>query len=332
MGISDVDVLGQAPHIRVDPLHHRLELLHRPHLVELRDPCGDHGSDAGVPQHSVRQLVAEQRDDLFGVSTHSNHLSSDVHVDIAPGRLHLRQRLLQSDLQRRPGRAHQRRVEGARGLQDLRLQGAALVGELLESVDGRRLARAGQALREELVGDLADLASRLRAGVLAELAELLLVDAGDREHGLRRVFCCLRHEFRALLHQLQPCLKVPDARHRERRVLTQRQPGDRPWRRHGFRVTLSEPLCGCQAGDEDRRLRVLGLLQQRLRTLEADLQEVEAEDLPGGGEHLLDLGLLLRCGQHVDILRPLAGEQQSHRRPRQPRLGSAQRCRPGIGI
>mmetsp|Transcript_58849 Transcript_58849/g.136999 ORF Transcript_58849/g.136999 Transcript_58849/m.136999 type:complete len:234 (-) Transcript_58849:887-1588(-) len=205
---SDLDVGGRVPHRGVDALHHGLQLFHGTHFEELCHAVFDHEVDGRLPLHRRTQLLAQEWNDLARGCARLNLLASEVHVDIADGRLHLRQQLIQSLLQLLLGWLHQASMESPRGLQQLCLHGSGFLCGVLELVDGRRSAGAREALWEEQVCDLADLV----AGglLLTQLLQDGLLETGDGEHGLRGGLCGFSHRLAAHLHQLHALFERED--------------------------------------------------------------------------------------------------------------------------
>merc|ERR1719261_440084 len=56
---SDLDVCCVRPRALINPLHHRLQLLHGSTLIELCHSAGDHALHAHLPEHRLYQLIAE---------------------------------------------------------------------------------------------------------------------------------------------------------------------------------------------------------------------------------------------------------------------------------
>mmetsp|Transcript_129210 Transcript_129210/g.401878 ORF Transcript_129210/g.401878 Transcript_129210/m.401878 type:complete len:208 (+) Transcript_129210:665-1288(+) len=71
------------------------------------------------------------------------------------------------------------------------------------------------------------------------------------------------------------------------------------------------------AGDEHGRLAEPRLLELRVRTLEAQLQDVPAQDLLGLGEHGDHLRVVCHVAHHLDVLGALAREEDGDGEKRQ---------------
>merc|ERR1719203_1714612 len=87
-GASHCDVRHRFRTLLVDPFHHRLELLARTELIELRATLLDRSFHALVPQHWAHELVAQQVNDVLNGSLRANGCRCGIHVHPAPGRLH----------------------------------------------------------------------------------------------------------------------------------------------------------------------------------------------------------------------------------------------------
>mmetsp|Transcript_49145 Transcript_49145/g.114694 ORF Transcript_49145/g.114694 Transcript_49145/m.114694 type:complete len:214 (-) Transcript_49145:960-1601(-) len=199
---SDFHGRGLVPHLVVDALHHRLELLLRPALIELGNAVLDHLLNEGGPKNGAGELPLQEAENDFRLSSRWQRLACDVHVDVAGGGAHLRKSLVQSLLELLLCRLHQGGVEGPSGLQQLRLEGTLLLCDVLQLVDGLLRASAGEAFREERVGDLADCPSTLLLLCLsAALLQDLLVQSRHREHRLLPDLCGLLHSLAPELHQ-----------------------------------------------------------------------------------------------------------------------------------
>mmetsp|Transcript_50702 Transcript_50702/g.121097 ORF Transcript_50702/g.121097 Transcript_50702/m.121097 type:complete len:268 (+) Transcript_50702:104-907(+) len=223
----DVDVCRLPKGFGVDPLHHRLELLHRSALEELLEAILDHGRNGGLPKNAVHELVRQKREKLSWRGSGADLLASDVHVHITSRRIHFRLGILQGCKELFPGRLHQLRVKTTRGLQHLRLQAAfCSLDFLLETLDRSKCARAREAVGKQEVCHLAHI-TRLCHGLAAELVENLLPEPCNGEHRLLRSLSGLLHGLTTKLHDLQPCLEVEYAGCSESCVLSKREPSNR---------------------------------------------------------------------------------------------------------
>mmetsp|Transcript_111065 Transcript_111065/g.269906 ORF Transcript_111065/g.269906 Transcript_111065/m.269906 type:complete len:425 (-) Transcript_111065:18-1292(-) len=196
--------------------------------------------------------------------------------------------------------------------------------------DGGLCACTGEALGEELVGDLADgTAALLLGGVRAEFLQLWLVQACDGEHQLLAQASRLLHGLAAELHQLQAVLEREDARRAECRVLAQGQPCHDLRASNRLLLLPAELLDAGEPCNKHSRLAVGGLLQLGLGALQAELEQVEAEDGLGLREHALHGRVVLEAAHHLHVLRALAREEEANG---QGLHGGAGRHRGGDGL
>jgi len=132
-----------------------------------------------------------------------------------------------------------------------------------------------------------------------------------------------RHRLRAHLHQAQAVLHGHGAGEDERGVLAQREAGAGGGgvRRRSALLRL-ELLHRRQAGKEERWLRVLSVVQLRLRPLQAQAEQVVAQDVLRSRKHGAHGGQVLAGCEHAHCLRALAWEQEGHARVGQARGGA----------
>ena len=189
-------------------------------------------------------------------------------------------------------------------LRGMTLLGAARLGVVEDADDG-----VPRAAHHDLAGgvDRADLGARLTADVLA-LGHVEPDNGGHRALALptRRG------------HQLAPCAQEADgvvesegARGDQRGVLAERMPRDEGRAIEQRWLEVGRDAQEREAGDGDRGLRVLRLLQLFLRALEADAREGHAEDLAGAVEELAGSGeLVVEVLAHAHRLGALPGEDE----------------------
>ena len=147
--------------------------------------------------------------------------------------------------------------------------------------------------------------------LLAQLAEPGRVEADHGGHGARALALDLRHQAAAQADELHPVVDGERARGDRGRVLAEAVAGDEvgphPVRVRGLRERERER--------EEGGLRHRCVRERLLRALEA----VAADGLSRRGVRMLQILLVqLRIGReqaaaHADLLRPLAGEEESQR-------------------
>mmetsp|Transcript_23043 Transcript_23043/g.62814 ORF Transcript_23043/g.62814 Transcript_23043/m.62814 type:complete len:265 (+) Transcript_23043:182-976(+) len=263
MSPSDLHVGGLLEHRAIDTLHHRLQLLHGPHFVELRDARCDHRLDGGLPEHRLRQLPDKQRDDRVRGAPRVHRGSTAVHVDVALGRLHPHGGLPQRGLDLGGCRLHERCVEGARAGDELGLERAVGLDQLLELLHGGLAASTSGALREKGIRNVADGArAHLVPNLLAEALELVSLQSGNRQQCLRpAVGGRLRHGLRPDLHDLQSVFEGHDAGGHECSILTNTEARHCSWPACSFGRLLLQLLQSRQACNEHDRVADVRLLE-----------------------------------------------------------------------
>ena len=148
---------------------------------------------------------------------------------------------------------------------------------------------------------------QLHAGLRADLARRLFVQTDDGRHCALRRFAGFLHEASALAHKFQALLETHHVGRRQRRRFTQRKPG------RGLKVQspdlfLQQLECD-PAHQINSGLRIFGLRQFRLRSLEANARQIVAHRLVGAIEQRSRRGVGLRqVLAHSDRLGPLPGE------------------------
>mmetsp|Transcript_50136 Transcript_50136/g.113981 ORF Transcript_50136/g.113981 Transcript_50136/m.113981 type:complete len:251 (+) Transcript_50136:88-840(+) len=211
-----------APHLGVDALHHGLDLLHGADLVELLDAGLDHVAHGGLPEYRAGELLLQKLHNLFWGRAGLDGRGSRVHIDCVSRRLHLRQHLVEGRPELLLGGVHEFRMEAARSLQNLRLQGPSLFSKVLELENGLLCPGARETLWEELVRNLAHSPLALvRLGLLAELLQLGLLDAGHRKHSLLANGGGVLHSLATDVHKLEAILKLKHTSVTERSVLSE---------------------------------------------------------------------------------------------------------------
>mmetsp|Transcript_74687 Transcript_74687/g.165197 ORF Transcript_74687/g.165197 Transcript_74687/m.165197 type:complete len:583 (+) Transcript_74687:86-1834(+) len=320
-----------APHLGVDALHHGLDLLHGADLVELLDAGLDHVTHGRFPQHGARQLLLQELDNLLRRGARLDGSGGGVHVDRVVGRFHLRQHLVERLPERFLSGLHELRVEATRSLQDLRLQGSGLLCKILQLQDGLLGAGAGEALGEELIGDLANRSLALvRLSLLAELLQLGLLDTSHREHSLLASGSGLLHGNATDVDELQAILEIEHPGVAERSVLSQRKARPDLAARHRLLTLAAKLLHASEAGNEHRGLAKLRLFELGLGARKAEFQDVPTQDRLRLGEHLHDLGDVPHSGKHLHVLRTLAREEETHRNLRRARSDGRRRGTRGL--
>mmetsp|Transcript_66831 Transcript_66831/g.207053 ORF Transcript_66831/g.207053 Transcript_66831/m.207053 type:complete len:296 (-) Transcript_66831:663-1550(-) len=277
---SNLHARGLLEHRAIDTLHHRLELLHGPHLVKLGGPSLDHALDAGLPENGLRQLPQQQGNDGVRGAACIHRGAGRVHVDVALGWAHPDRRLLERGFHGWHCRRHEGCVEGTGTCDELCLQCAPLLYQLLQLFHRRLGAAACGSLREESGRYVANGAStQLLANLLAEALELVAAHAG---HGEQRLGLALpggrRHGLCIDFHNLQAVLERHHPRSHERSQLTHAETSDRARPAGRLRRALPELLEAREAGNEERRMAELCLLQLGARAVEADVLRVPAKD------------------------------------------------------
>ena len=187
------------------------------------------------------------------------------------------------------GGAHEGAVEGAAHAEGDDLLRAAGLGVVEGADDG--LAGAAH---DDLAGgvDGADLGAGLAADILA----LAHVEADDGGHRAGAGLAGGGHQLAAGAEEADGIVEREGARGHEGGVLAERVAGDEGGAFEQVGVQVGGDAQEGEAGDGDRGLRVLGLLQLVLGALEADAGEGDAEDLVGAVEELLRRGETRRRG------------------------------------
>ena len=153
----------------------------------------------------------------------------------------------------------------------------------------------------------------VRGDPAAELVGLGLVEPQDAGHAAGRGERRGLHGLAAAADHLQAGGEVHRPGEDQGRVLAQAQAGRALAVLHDGRLARLQALERRQAGHEDRRLAHVGRLECLGRPLEAELAQVEAQDLAGAVEQGADGGqLLVQLLAHADGLGTLAGEQEGN--------------------
>mmetsp|Transcript_8153 Transcript_8153/g.20658 ORF Transcript_8153/g.20658 Transcript_8153/m.20658 type:complete len:246 (+) Transcript_8153:445-1182(+) len=213
------------------------------------------------------------------------------------------------------GRSHQLRVEGARSLQHLGLQSPCLFRSILQSKDSLFIACARETFGKEFIGNLADARLLLRS-LLAQLLQLRLLNAGDREHQLLPHVGRVLHSLASEFHQLQAILKCEDSGRTQCGVLTKGQPSASLETCYRFLPVRPQLLDAREPSNEHCRLAIPRLLELLLRSRDAELQQVIAKNILGFCAHVLHGRDVLDRGHHLHVLRALARKQQTKREGR----------------
>ena len=147
------------------------------------------------------------------------------------------------------------------------------------------------------------------AGLIANSAHRLLVEADDRRHAAGTGLARLLHQLAPATHHAKPVLETKRISRGQRGELAQRQAGGRVERQR--RHLLVEQLKRDPADEIDRRLRVLGAHQFLLRAGKTNPAQAVPKRLVGLGKQRLGCGVRLRqVVPHPDNLGPLPGKQQ----------------------
>mmetsp|Transcript_70779 Transcript_70779/g.153706 ORF Transcript_70779/g.153706 Transcript_70779/m.153706 type:complete len:235 (+) Transcript_70779:110-814(+) len=229
----------------IDPFHHRLELPVWPAFVEIRATALDCLSHGFVPENRAHHLPSQQLDDLVHRGLRTDRLRSGVHVDLHFRSLHGWSGSAQGLEECCLRATHQRCVEGARGLEQLRLQGTGLGRPCREELHRSGIARHGEALGEEEIGYLAHLVAL--DALLTKLLQLFLAEPSHGEHslargaGLRRL---LVHGLAPRFYESQAGLEVEDACSYQGCVLAQGEASHSPASFYLLRLVESELLQG----------------------------------------------------------------------------------------
>src|SRR3989442_944645 len=304
----------------------------RPYLDEGRGALGREAQDTIRPPDPARELLEEEGPDL---RPGSGHARVDV-ADHGDRRVGDRDPVeLAGELD--GGRRHEGAVEGRAHRKQDTLLAAPVAGERGRALHRRPMARDDDLLGRVHVRDADDLTLRR---VHAHPLDLAQVEPHDRRHRARPHRHGILHQRAALAHDAYRIGEPQGAGHDERRVFPETVArGER-----GL-----EAAFGARGGRRDRRredrgLGVGGQREVRLRTLEHEPRQVEAERLVRLLEHRLRArGRRVEPLAHPDRLRALAGEEKRDRGHRwsglreAARLGGwpekgATRLRPSITI
>ena len=211
------------------------------------------------------------------------------------------------------GLLHQRRMRGDADAQRHDRARAGLADQLDGPIERGSLAGDDELLGRVRVGHADDAAGFAR-GALAGALELGAVETVDRGHAARTMVAGLLHQPAALADQPQRVAEVQRAGGDQRGVLAQAVASDEarrlPVLTDGLELFAHRGQAGQRHG-QNGRLGVDRVFELVGRALEAQLRQLEAEDLVG----LLEdaprgaRGLVQRFA-HADVLRPLAGEHE----------------------
>src|SRR5438552_3958227 len=288
----------------------------RPYLDEDRGALGREAQDTIGPSDRARDLLEEEGLDLRRGAGHAG-------VDVAH---HGDRRVgdrdpveLAGELD--GGRRHEGAVEGRAHRKQDTLLAAPVAGERGRALHRRPMARDDDLLGRVHVRDADDLTLRR---VHAHPLDLAQVEPHDRRHRARPHRHGILHQRAPLAHDAYRIGEPQGAGHDERRVFPETVArGER-----GL-----EAAFGARGGRRDRRredrgLGVGGQREVRLRTLEHEPRQVEAERLVRLLEDRLRArGCRVEPLAHPDRLRALAGEEKRDRGHRWSGLREA--ARPG---
>src|SRR5881296_801216 len=286
----------------------------RPHLDEGRGALGRETQDTIGPPDRARDLLEEEGLDLRRGAGHAR-------VDVAH---HGDRRVgdrdpveLAGELD--GGRRHEGAVEGRAHRKQDTLLAAPVAGERGRALHRRPMARDDDLLGRVHVRDADDLTLRR---VRAHPLDLAQVEPHNRRHRARPHRHGILHQRAALAHDAYRIGEPQGAGHDERRVFPETVArGER-----GL-----EAAFGARGGRRDRRrenrgLGVGGQREVRLRTLEHEPRQVEAERLVRLLEDRLRArGRRVEPLAHPDRLRALAGEEKRDRGHRWSGLREAAR-------